>query len=366
MLTKLKLVFLGLIIMVSSCKMDEETPLVDKFDREAFLINYADNFIVPGLSNLLEVSDNFMVTAQQFKDSGTASDLKNMRLSWIPLYSSWLKVVSFNFGPAGAEGLRRTMFEEQGGFPAMTELIEEKIGSGDFELDDSFRNTRGLCAIQYILFKEPDVNTALLDFDQSRLDYLYAICESFDLFINTVNDSWKDSFRTEFISNLNTNVTSSTTRMYNGFLMDYFRLSENKIATPMGLVSKQTVVDASYTDVFHSNLSGTFAQEHFTNLKDLFLGVSPSGDTLAPSWKDYLSFSSEGLLLAETIENQFSTIDSAFSFLPAGNSMEELIMQEDPSLNALLDEMRALNHLFESEMSSVLGLAVTFDIDDGD
>ena len=71
-------------------------------------------------------------------------------------------------------------------------------------------------------------------------------------------------------------------------------------------------------------------------------------------------------MLAETIEEQFSNIDNAFSLLPVGNSMEELITLEVPSLNVLLDEMRALNHLFESEMNSVLGLAVTFDIDDGD
>ena len=360
--------FIGTLILtclISSCKTDEVVVAEESFDRTAFLTNYADNFIISSFDNLMDQNESFQAAVQQFESEMTVDHLNQLRSEWGSLYFRWLNLSSFNFGPAGAEGLRRTMFEEQGAFPPNTSLIESKINTGDFLLDDSFRATRGLCAIQYLIFKEQDADACLATFDNNRLNYLIAISAQFESFMANIQSIWLDSYRSTFISNLKTNVTSSTTQMYNGFLMDYFRISNYKVATSLGLTVKQTELDPHFLDVFYSGQSGTYLRYHFEVLMQLFEGEY-AAEPNQIGWADYLIQSNEaGAQLVETIRVKQDVVRAAFDALPE-LPLEQLMQEEHPTVFELNDALADLYHLFESDMSSILGLAVTFDIDDGD
>ena len=363
----LKFILVGLVLtcLISSCKTDEVVVVEESFDRTAFLTNYADNFIIPAFDTLMDQAAAYQTAAQQFEDEMSVDHLVALRTAWSSLYFQWLNLSSFNFGPAGAVGLTRTMFEEQGAFPPDTSLIESKISSGDFLLDDSFRASRGLCTVQYLLFKDLDPNVCLADFDSKRLDYLVAISDQFESFMANIQSHWISSYRTTFITNLKTNVTSSTTQMYNGFLMDYFRISNYKMATSLGLTVKQTELDPHFLDVYYTGQSGTYLRHHFEALMELFEGEYTAAANQI-GWADYLIQSNDaGAQLVETIRAKQLVVRAAFDALPA-LPLEQLMQEEHPSVFELNDALSDLYHLFESDMSSILGLAVTFDIDDGD
>lgn len=361
------LVVLMAVLLVFSCKTDEEVVVVeDNFDRTAFLTNYADNFIIPAFDTLLSEYANYKLVLEGFENDLSAEKLLELRQAWTALYYRWQHLSSFNFGPAGSFGLRRTMYEEQGAFPVDTARIESRIASGDYLLEDSFRKTRGLCSVQYLLFKELDPQQCLEGFDTNRLAYLVAISNLFEDFMQNVREEWKASYRETFIANLKTNVTSSTTQMYNGFLMDFFRISNYKMATSLGLTSKQEEVDPYLLDVFYSKQSGAFIRYQFEVLIDLFEGES-KGAPNQIGWADYIAMSnSAGEELTINIREKTEAVRVAFDALPTDVSLEELVEEEDQLAIDLNYALADLYRLFESDMSSILGLAVTFDIDDGD
>ncbi|MEM9548697.1 MAG: imelysin family protein [Bacteroidota bacterium] len=335
-----------------------------EFDRDTFLSAYANSLLKNRMADLTSANNNLHSAISTLVSTPNAENLAAARDNYLSAALQWQRTNFMNFGPGAKEGFRLTIFEELAIWPLDTELIEEKIMTQEFAIDDSNRETRGLLTIEYILYPDQSVESALLILDQSRLNYLLAISEKLKNQTEEFNEDWQGNYPADFIANNGTDVKSSTSSFYNEWLRSYEVLKNMKIIEPAGLKAGQDGPEPELVESNHAELSLDFARAHFDNIVEIYFG-GPT-DINSIGWDDYLKSVEGGEELVNMTITQIKSVQDAFDMIPSSPSLKELMEEEHPSIEVLRTEMQTLLPYFKSEMSSLLGLAITFSSSDGD
>ena len=343
-----------------SCDDDEA-----EFDRNEFLSFYADEFIQPSFADLANQTASLKSGVETFLNTPNLANLQSIQNQWTTAYGSWMKVNSFNFGPGGTEGFRRTILEEIGLWPANVVDIEEKIATNNLDVDDGKRDTRSLLAVEYLIFRDRDNEATLATFDQARLDYLNTIIETINTVVSTANNEWQTNYAGAFVANNGTEVTSSTTLMFNEFVRSFESLRDLKVATPMGLIAGLQEAQPDAVEALYSRQSVDFLRLHWKALTDLWEGRKSDG-TLGVGWRAYIASVDGGDELIASTEAQIAKVNQQLDALPANTTLYELAQNDDPTAMQLERELQFLTRYFKSDISSLLGLAITFSTIDGD
>ncbi len=361
-------VLLLVLLSTSACEDDAANsgePPRPEFDRNGFLTHYAENIIAPSFAALLAELNQMEDNLNAFKANTNASNLQALQSGWTVAYRAWLRVNGFNFGPGGKSGLVRTLTDELGSFPVDVATIEERVASGEFDFEDSKRLARGFLAIEYLLYRNGEAAETLASFDQNRLAYLEGALGAIKNRIQSVSNDWNGAYATEFIQNNGTDVGSSTTQLFNEWARSFETIKDLKLATPMGIVAGQYGVKPEAVEAFYSKQSAAFLRHHFDAIVELWYGqIAGTEDQIG--WDDYLRSVEGGSDLAAATETQIQAVYSAFSKLPNDRSLQELIAEEDTNVAAVHLQIQELSRFFKTDLSSLLGLAVTFSTSDGD
>ncbi|MBL7809659.1 MAG: hypothetical protein JNN28_17695, partial [Saprospiraceae bacterium] len=147
--TSYLLIFLAL--GLASCGSKKNNPS-DSFDRQAMLTHFADEMIVPAYSALDFSLSSLEIAANNLTNNPEEAWLMQARETWKASYLEWMRVVAFNFGPAGEEGIRKGLVEEIGTFPASESKIDSALIKGVWNLSDFNRDARGFLAVEYLIF----------------------------------------------------------------------------------------------------------------------------------------------------------------------------------------------------------------------
>ena len=83
-------------------------------------------------------------------------------------------------------------------------------------------------------------------------------------------------------------------------------------------------------------------------------------------WKDYLETVTGGEALIAETQTQQPNITQALSSLDHSNSMYNQINTNTTNLDNLYTEMQKQTRFYKSDLSSLLGIAITFTDADGD
>ncbi len=318
-----------------------------KFDRTAFLENYANSYIIPGFQEAANKAEAMHLAIEQLNGS---SDLEEVKQLWKDAYLSYINVSQYNIGPAEEEVLTKSLVEEVATFPVNITAVNAKIDSKDFKLNDFQRDTRGFFTMEYILFE---------NFNESSLLYLTEISSDLNSRIAAVNKEWQGDYKSTFVKNDGTSAGSSTSQLYNEFLKSFESLKNFKLGLPLGLRPGQTAAVPRNVEALYSGNSLLFAEQHFNSLKNFWVGSNQKG------FKDYLLSVEGGEELVSSTETQILAVENAFSSVsPSDFSSENL--DGNISLIDLHTELQKLTRYFKSEMSSLLGIAITFSSGDGD
>ncbi|MEM6526062.1 MAG: imelysin family protein, partial [Bacteroidota bacterium] len=336
-----------------------------KFERSQFLENYAHNIILPSIENVVQAAHNLQKASADLSEKRSAESLNTAQSAWDETYSAWLKVNLLNFGPGGSEGRRRTILEEVGLWPIHLEGIEEKIQAEDFQLDDSKRNTRGLLAVEYLLFNDNPVG--VLDSLQGyrRLDYLNQIIEKLVMQLDQFHKTWQNDYLTTFIQNDGIEVKSSTTLMFNEMVRSFEALRDVQLGIPMGLIAGQSGPQPELAEARFSKNSLKYLLASYKNLVSFWEGKKHTGED-GLGWEEYLLSVEGGAALVKTIQARLTAIDGIIERIPKDQNFEQLAVNNDPALSELYHEFKALTPHFKGESSSLLSLAITFSSGDGD
>jgi len=144
----------------------------DLFDRQALLRSYALQVVMPAQHGFDADAAGLASTTASLADAvaaGTATDADwdAARQAWRDAMRAWQMLEVLQVGPAGSRTLRvggRSLRDEIYSWPAVNpcrvdqETASEDFASGDFFTREAI-NTRGLAAIEYLLF-DPDTDNA--------------------------------------------------------------------------------------------------------------------------------------------------------------------------------------------------------------
>jgi len=125
----------------------------------------------------------------------------------------------------------------------------------------------------------------------------------------------------------------------------------------------QTQAEPKLVEAFYSkSMSLKGAKYHFEQIKTIWLG--PENGI---GFKGYLRTVSGGVALIESTENQFAVVDSVFSrFIVETEILSELVAENDERVILLHTELQRLTRFLKSELSSLIGIAITYSSSDGD
>lgn len=343
-------------ITIISCKKDEEKP---SFDREAMLINYADNIILPELYQFQKDNDQLNATINTLANTVTKENLASVREAYMTTIFQWENINYLNFGPGAREGLKLSIAEEFALFPIAEEMIEDKITQNNFLLDDGRRFTRGLLSIEYLLYAQSDLENTLATFDENRQAYLKAISDKLKTQVDEFIKAW-ETYTPIFKSATGTDLKGSTTLLYNEWIRSYELLKNMKIVEPMGLKAGSSGPNIDLVESRFAKISLDLARAHFENLITVYNGGSGSGID------DYVRSVDGGEEQVQATIAQIEKVRGLFDGLPSGKSLQELINENSPELDILQKEMQVLLPKLKSEVSSMLGLTITYSTGDGD
>ena len=367
MRTPLLYISFGLIVLISAiagCKKDDSEPTAP-FDRRAMLVNYGQDFIVPSVAIANGQTEQLHLSILAFAEAPSEATLTEARAQWENAYLAFMKVNSFNFGPGGEAGLSKSITEEVATWPANTALIEANIAAGNSSLNDFNRDNRGFHALDYLLFAEDAATTLAAFADANRRAYLTAVSNRLANQMSAFNAAWNSGYLAEFIGNTGTDVGSSTSQLYNEFVKSFEALKNFKVALPLGLRAGQTQAEPQLVEARYSALSLACLRAHHEALVDLWYGRNFAG-TDGIGWREYIASVDGGDALIASTEAQLAQIDAALNALPDSPSFEAQIDSNFDALNTLHTRLQQHTRFFKSDMSSLLGITITFSSGDGD
>jgi predicted lipoprotein len=291
-----------------------------------------------------------------------------LRDAWADAYEAWQYANAYNFGPAGEEGLRKGLVEEIGTFPANESKIQSVLSAGTWNLNDFNRDARGFLAIEYLIFgKNKTAQEIVDDFANSatRRNYLLALVVDVKNRVGEVRNAWRDSYRESFVQNAGTDVGSSASQLYNEFVRSYESIKNFKLGLPLGKRPGQTQAEPQLFEAYYSGQSLLFLKAHVAAIEDIWRGRARDGQD-GVGFQEYLESVEGGKDLVASTESQLAALKTALNAVPVSPSLAEQITGGQTQVDALYVEFSKMTRFFKSDMSSLLGIAITFSSGDGD
>ena len=361
---------------IAACTKNTGTvpePKNNPIDRQAMLINYADNVVIPSYTTFKSKLDLMITKGDAFNTNPTKATLAEFREAWVAAYIGWQKIELFEFGAADKYVLR-SHFNV---YPANETFINSNIATANanFELPSTY-TSQGFPALDYLINGLGANDDAILAFYTTALDaakrlaYLKKITTQMNTTFNQVYTEWKGSQRQEFISKTGMDASSSTSTLVNGFIRNYERsMRSGKFGIPSGTMLNGTVSPEKVEAFYKKDISLTLAKTAHQAAIDFFNGKNSAG-VEGQSLKTYLNALSatdsktQGAL-AKAIADQFAATDQKLNLLPTEN-LNTVVKTNNQLMVDVYNELQKAVRLLKVDMTSAMSITITYTDNDGD
>ncbi len=329
------------------------------------LENYADNLIMPAYLQLQQKINLLKTASDNFIQNPDNATLLNLQDAWKEAAKAFQFCNSFDFGPA--ETLTGTLTTDIATFPINETLTEDFISQmanvGFNPLNNFSRDTRGLYGIEYLIFKN-DANTTIANFsDEKRKNYLAAIVNVIKSRVDSINNDWLQ-YRNTFINADGTDAGSSASLLFNQFLIGYENNKNFKLGLPLGLRAGQTTTEPEKVEAYYSGISTELIKLNFESTMQIYFGNNFENQE-GLGLDDYLKSIEGGEILVSETLAQMNNVKDALNNIPQGK-LSDIIVSDFTKPDAAHTEMAKLTRYIKSDMSSLLGISITFSSGDGD
>lgn len=364
-----KIITLSLVLFIpvlfAACSSSTSSEDQGNFDRSEMLNNYGNNIIIPAFEDMQTATNELETAADNFENERTLDRLETLQSALKNARVAWQDVSPFQFGPAESIVLRSSLNT----YPVNTEKVNDNISSGDYSFD-SFDNNdaAGLPALGYLLHGVGDTNEEILTMytadskAENRMAYLLDNISFIKDQIDTATHEWQESggdYISMFLSdeNAGTDVGSSLGMLINSFVRHYESfLRTGKIGIPAGVISAD-IPRPTATEAYYGGYSLELAIANLEQIERIFTGADGLGldDNLKALNAEDLS---------DEIQSQIDEAQTALEQLndPLSQQIEE---NNDPVLTSF-KELQDIVVLLKVDMTSVLGIRITYQDNDGD
>ena len=351
-----------LMVGVFACKKSEDSAVNNDFDKSAFLTNAADNVIVPAYEIALSTSKELQTATATFTSETSQTNLMNLRAKWRSAFITWQGASPFNFGPAEDNSLR-SIHEDIATFPVNSEKIDSYITAGDYSLMNYDRDTRGFSGVDYLINSGVDADV-IESFDDNKKNFLTAVVNDIVVRIENVTTLWRGDYRASFVENTSTSAGSSISLYYNQFVISYEGSKTYKLALPAGLGAGQSAVEPDLLEAYYGEISLELIKAHFGAIENVWYGKSSDG-TDGVGFDDFLEAVDGGAEVKSQTVASISNVWEKINAIPQGSLAETLSV--DPStVISTVEEMQKHTRYFKSDLTTKIGVAITFSDGDGD
>lgn len=353
------------LFLFSACSNSTSSEDQANFDRSEMLSNYGNNIIIPAFENMQAATNKLQSAAENFENERTLSHLDTLQSALENTRLAWQGVSPFQFGPAKSILLRASLNT----YPTDTGKISDNISSGDYSFDtiDS-RDAAGLPALGYLLHGVGNTNEEILTMytadseAENRMTYLLDNISFIKEQVDTATNEWQASggdYIDMFLSdeNAGTDVGSSLGMLINSYVLHYERfLRDGKVGIPAG-VRSAGVARPTSTEAYYGGYSLELAIANLEQIERIFTGAD------GPGLNDNIE-ALDAKDLSDEIQTQIDEAQSALEQLnnPLSQQIEE---NNDPVLTSF-EELQQIITLLKADMTSVLGITITYQDNDGD
>jgi predicted lipoprotein len=354
-----------------SCGGDDSTeqdPVTDNFNREVMLVHWADNFILPGYTDLETSLNSLEVAAAGFTQAPTAASLANVRSSWLTAYNAFQAVSMFEIGRAEQLNFRNRLNV----YPTDTNELSGLISSGSWNLElPSAIDVQGFPALDYLLFGlgTDDVTIASFSTVVNALNYKAYLTELIQIMkslTSQVKSDWSGQYRETYVANTSSSAAGSVDQTGYAFLFYYEKaLRAGKVGIPAGVFSGRPL---------SQNVEGLYSKQHSKQLLETALGAAQNffngngitgtnGNSLN-AYLDTLNTVKNGSDLSSLINSQFQAAQSKIDVLQA--NFADQIESDNAKMLESYDELQRNVVLLKVDMLQALSIDVNYVDADGD
>jgi hypothetical protein len=283
---------------------------------------------------------------------------------------SWQEVSFLDFGPSEYIILK----SQTNIYPTDTALINNNINAGNWNFSNSnYFDQKGFQALDYLLNKPNYTEQELIDYFTNNINaknYLTDIAQDILDNINYVNSEWNGSYKTTFINNNESTAQgSSVSNMVNALCLHYeFYVRRGKIGLPLGVFNGFSQLEMpELVECYYYGQSLPFATQAISGLKKFINGINYTTENDGQGLDDYMDFTNamyNNNLLSVTINNQFNEISTSLNLL--NDPLSQEITTNKSSVSATYQKMQQLVPYIKVDMTSALGILITYQDNDGD
>ena len=346
----------------------QNTTTTTSFDHKGMLINWADNIIIPAITDFQNSLIQLQETANTFTNDPAVENLTSLREIWLTSYSKWQYVEMFDIGVAEEIYFKNRMNL----YPVNTGKVEDNISNQNYDLEISSNfSSQGFSTIDYLLFGIDDNDDNIISkYSDTNLNYGTYLRDIVDKMVdltNQVKAQWESSYRESFIESIDNTATSSINLIVNDFIF-YFEKGyrANKFGIPAGVFSGNPLPDRieSYYGEKYSKilaLEAGNAIDQFFNGNN-YLDSSEIGLSLN-QYLDYLEDDIENKL-SEKINNQLKIAKD--KILELNDNFKTQIEDNNNQMLATYDAIQKTVVLLKVDMLQKLNISVDYADADGD
>lgn len=356
-------VLLTAILLVQACKPKADN-LLDKYNRGQMLNDIYSSAIWPLHVNFEAEAINLDAAAQIFLTTPNMPNLLALQQQWITTQRTWQTCEPINVGDV------REMFIGVyiNTWPANINSIENVI-VGSNTIDEAFihdkgANSKGLPALEYLIFG--DNNATVLQQlmnNPRRMQYAAAVAKDLSTMATQLKNQWS-SYRPAFVSSTGLAIDGSVNMLVNA-LIEYEEFIKNdKVGAPLGKKTNN-IVQPTAVESARSNTSIAHIENNLNSIDALLNGtIAGSGGNGLYTYLDAVDPTPDGTMLSTKIRAQMILCRNATSSI--AGPLEDAVINNPAQVDALYLELRKLTVLLKVDLTSILGVTVTFTDNDGD
>ncbi len=354
---KLKATFsIALALLVfTQCKKkkeDEDTG----FDKGPIMVNMADNYIIPGYSEL-KVRINVLETSwNDFLGDKTQAKLDLAKQAWVDANISFQHVKAFDFGPAMSTNIVFTF----GTFPCDTTQINNNVSSGSYDLNAASNlDAAGFDALDYLFYNAGALNK--FQTSPNACTYVSNVVSKMKTEITAVVSGW-ESYRGTFVNGTGNESTSPFALLVNNFCKDFELCKTTKIGFPIGNHTLG-IQQPNYLEARRSGIGRILLLENIKASRCIFYGLNLPGNNNGQGFDDYLNAIDKGSL-STTIAERFDYMYAAPQSWTG--TLEQLMGSSPSTLENFYDYQQGSVINMKTDMASAFGVLITYQDTDGD